>query len=77
MLMYLYLLFVFGCRTRGNSGGHFSLASLMLFASLFVIPRDSRSESVIALILHPTVLNSSAALLVSLNLGDNYLAGLI
>ena len=57
--------FALGRRTFGNSGGHLSFASLKVFASLLVIPNFSRSVSEIAATLHPTVLNSSAALLVS------------
>jgi hypothetical protein len=51
-----------GLRTRGNSGGHFNRANLICFASLFVIPRFSRSVSGSAMILHPIVLNNSVAL---------------
>jgi hypothetical protein len=57
--------FALGCRTLGNSGGHLSFASLNVLASLLVIPNFSRSDSEITVTLHPTVLNSSAALLVS------------
>jgi hypothetical protein len=64
---YLLPAFAFGRRTFGNSGGHFSFASFRVLASLLVIPSFSRSVSEMALILHPTVLNSSAALLVSVN----------
>jgi hypothetical protein len=64
----LFLLFDFvGRWTRGNTGGHFKIASLTDFASLFVIPRFSRSVSLSATIRHPTVLNNSAALLVSID----------
>jgi len=56
----------FGRRTRGNSGGQLSFANLNVFASLFVMPRFSLSDSERATILHPTVLNSSIALHISL-----------
>jgi hypothetical protein len=68
---YLLPAFAVGRRTRGNSGGHFSFASLYVFASLLVIPRFSRSESLIATILQPTVLNNSVALLISSDGGRN------
>lgn len=50
---------------RGNSGGHPSLASLYVFASLLVIPRRSISDSLSAAILQPTVLNNPVALFVN------------
>jgi hypothetical protein len=63
-------------RTLGNSGGHFSRAVLISFASLFVIPRLSRSGSVSATILHPTVLNNCVALPLASS-SEIYLFGLI
>lgn len=60
------VLFDLACfRGLGNSGGQTNFASLYVFASLLVILRRSRSASVMAVILHPTVLNSSVALRIS------------
>ena len=64
-----------GRRTRGNSGGHLSFASFCVLASLFVNPRFSLSASLIATILHPTVLNSSCVLDVSLTEREWYFLG--
>jgi hypothetical protein len=73
---YLLPAFAFGRRTFGNSGGHFSFANFRVLASLLVIPSFSRSVSVMAVILHPTVLNSSAALLVSVDTRKSLLSWL-
>jgi hypothetical protein len=66
----------FGLRTFGNSGGHFNLAILKLFASDFVIFRFSRSVSLSGTILHPTVLNNSTALQINYAIVGAYLFGL-
>jgi hypothetical protein len=85
MLVYLYIynlydyrlpVRAFGLRTFGNSGGHFNLAILKLFASDFVILRFSRSVSLSGTILHPTVLNNSTALQINYAIVLAYLFGL-
>lgn len=73
---YLLPAFAFGRRTFGNSGGHLSFASFRVLASLLVIPSFSLSVSEMAMILHPTVLNNSAALLVSFDTRKSLLSWL-
>jgi len=76
-----YLRLPLAARRRGfgNSGGDLSFAILYVFASLFVIPRFSRSDSLRGVILHPIVLNNSVALKGKLQFklqSRSYLAGL-